>query len=365
MRTKTLLLATLLTAGCGAQTGGAPEPAAAPEAAAAAPGAAPDAAVPGDAEGAPVLLFGMGVHIEPAGLDMNGEPTNNQRRAYQNPAFYRSHAEAIDKLARLVERYNGRLTVQSQDPFTTTLVEERGTLLKDLRARGHEIGLHFHDPNHLGADSASLEPAVWCEEIKRQRQLIEQGGGGPPRYLSGGATYEHILEVADCAGLEWFSDFKRPGDQLTPESLMGVNPWRPAGGPTEESLEAFTSHDPEQPIVFLPNGLFEANNAGARDRKEIYGGEDGYMDFVGRSLQKSLEVSRADRVNVFHITVHPTEFHGEGDDYAAIERFLRDILQPLIDAGQVKWATYSEMGEAWEAWEAKNPGVPPRPEEAG
>ncbi len=59
-----------------------------------------------------VLLFGIGIHIEP----LNGERLG--QGDYRDPVFFRHHVEDIRILAKMVERYGAKLTVQAQTPFT-------------------------------------------------------------------------------------------------------------------------------------------------------------------------------------------------------------------------------------------------------
>lgn len=143
-----------------------------------------------------------------------------------------------------------------------------------------------------------------------------------------------------------------PNTQQGSALLIGLSPWRPAGGPNPEDMTAFATHDPNGKIVFLPAGLFDRTDF-ASGRRQM--SDEEYFHFIGRSLQNSLAALRPDRVNVFHFTVHPGEF-----DTALIDRFLTDNVDPRVAQGQVKWATFSEMADAFSAWEQAHPGVDPR-----
>jgi hypothetical protein len=67
-------------------------------------------------------------------------------------------------------------------------------------------------------------------------------------------------------------------------------------------------------------------------------------------------------VNVFHITVHAGEFRGGpfGQPFAVIDRWLTEVVDPLVKAGKIKWATFSAMADAYVKWEREHPGVDPR-----
>jgi hypothetical protein len=53
------------------------------------------------------------------------------------------------------------------------------------------------------------------------------------------------------------SDWKSPDTQSTDMSLIGVNPWRPAGGTDGVDFTLFTQHDPNGAVVFLPEGQYD------------------------------------------------------------------------------------------------------------
>jgi hypothetical protein len=59
-----------------------------------------------------VLLFGIGIHVEPLDGERPGQGD------YNNPVFFGHHVEDIRILAKMVERYGAKLTVQTQTPFT-------------------------------------------------------------------------------------------------------------------------------------------------------------------------------------------------------------------------------------------------------
>ncbi|MCK5246316.1 hypothetical protein KAR02_05430, partial [Candidatus Bipolaricaulota bacterium] len=90
-------------------------------------------------------------------------------------------------------------------------------------------------------------------------------------------------------------------------------------------------------------------------------GLEGWLDVLEDALQQSLAAARTDRVNVFHFTVHPAEFVGDpSNPYFVFAEFLDDVVAPLVDAGKIQWATFSQMADAFETWESENPAVDPR-----
>lgn len=306
----------------------------------------------------PVLLVGIGVHIEPLGTTAQGY--GGGRGDYRQGPLFERHVQDLLTVADIVERHGGHLTVQAQSPFTQVAIEKGNTILKDLESRGHEIALHFHEDAHLGKASETLDAQRWCAVMQEEISYIQKAGAQKKiRYWSGGNLYPGLLEAASCAGLEVNSDWKNPKTQSTDPSLVGVHPWRPAGGPSETDLSQFATHDPNGKIIFLPEGNYSREDFASSRRAA--GGDAAYFEYLKTELYRSVEVARADRVNVFHFTVHPGEFRGEPNrPFGVIEDFLTNVVDPLVKAGKIRWATFSQMADEFIAWEKAHPGVDPR-----
>lgn len=314
-----------------------------------------------------VLLFGIGMHIEPRGATPSsivggnsaGPPAVN-KGDYNDPAFFQKHVEDIKLVAAMVEKHQGRMTVQAQTPFTTVAASTGNPVLSDLAASGHELALHFHEDSHLGRNSNALPAETWCAVMKEEISFIKQAAGSAVdiRYWSGGNLYPGLIDAAGCAGLDVNSDWKNPNEQTTASEVIGINPWRPAGGSSGNDVSQFAANDPDGPVVYLPQGLYSRNDFGASSR--AMGGDEAYFVFLKDSLMKSLAEADTDpsRVAVFHFTVHPGEFRGDpAHPFDVIERFLTEVVDPLVASGRVQWATFSEMADSYQSWEQANPGV--------
>lgn len=309
------------------------------------------------AQPSPVVLFTIGVHIEPLGITAQGY--KGGRGDYGQHGMFERHAEDLRTLADLVEGHKGVMTVQAQSPFTTSAAQFNSTILGDLETRGHEIGLHFHEDAHLGQNPEQLSADAWCAVMNDEIGFIHAAGVVQPiRYWSGGNLYPGLLDAAACAGLDVNSDWKNPHSQQGNQELIGLNPWRPAGGPSETDVSAFATHDPNGPVVFVPSGLFDRTDFASGRRSTS---DEDYFNFLGQSLQTTVEAAQTDRVNVFHITVHPGEFRGDAQHpFGVIDDFLTRYVDPLVAEGKVRWATLSQMSDAFVAWEQTHPGVDPR-----
>jgi len=254
------------------------------------------------------------------------------------------------------------MTVQAQSPFTQVAIERGNTILRDLEAHGHEIALHFHEDAHLGRDPERLPVQAWCTVMQEEISYIQRAGAQKKiRYWSGGNLYTGIVEAASCAGLDVMSDWKNPRTQGTDLSLVGVHPWRPAGGPSETDLSKFATHDPNGQVIFLPEGAYDPEKFKNKNAIIARGGDQAWFEVIREALERSLESAKADRVNVFHFTVHPGEFRGDPTrPFGVIEDFLTNVVDPLVKAGKVRWATFSQMADEFIAWEKAHPGVDPR-----
>ena len=316
----------------------------------------------------PVVLFSVGMHVEPFGARVSrlvpGARTapNVSHGTYEDPAYFARHLADLRTFVGMVEKHRGKTTVQVQSPFSNVLAARRETLFTDLEANGHEVALHFHEDAHLGRGSETLPEPVWCAVMKEEIGFLRAAGATDVRYWSGGNLYPGVVSAASCAGLTVNSDWKNPNTQSTPLELTGLSPWRPAGGTDGTDVSVFARHDPSGPVVFLPEGLYSRSDFASMRRSEIPGGEAAYFEFLAGELQRSVAAARADRVNVFHFTVHPGEFRGgpSAEPFAVVERWLTSVLDPLVASGRVRWATFGEMADAFTAWERANPGIDPR-----
>ncbi len=308
-------------------------------------------ASPAASAGKPVLLFTIGMHIEPMGETAQG--IRSGKGDYHQPPFFEKQSQDILAVTQIIEAHGGHMTIQSQSPFTTVAIESGSTILDDLAARGHEMALHFHEDAHLGKNSEALSVKQWCAVMKQEISLVTQASGAEGiRYWSGGNLYPDVYDAAQCAGLDVNSDWKNPNLQETPLEFVGVNPWRPAGGTDGVQLTAFAQHDPNGAIVFLPEGQYSQTGFASMRRSDTAGGDEAYFEFLKQSLAASLSAAQAGKSNVFHFTVHPGEFRGSPQHpFKVIEKFLTGVVDPLVASGDVQWATFSQMADAYIAAE--------------
>ncbi len=309
--------------------------------------------------GSAVLLFGIGMHIEPQGTTHQGFQSG--KGDYAQPEYFNRQVNDITTVTEMVAAHGGRMTIQAQSPFTDVAIASGSHILADLAADGHEIALHFHEDAHLGKNSSALPVEQWCDVMKEEIALVKQASGVESiRYWSGGNLYLDVFEAAVCAGLSVNSDWKNPKTQTTDLALVGLHPWRPAGGTDGTDLSQIAVHIPSGLVIFLPEGLYDQNNFASMRRSEAAGGDEAYFEYLKQSLLASVAAAEPGKVNVFHFTVHPAEFRGSPQQpFAVIEKFLSEVVDPLVASGYVQWVTFSEMADASAAWQQAHPGLDP------
>lgn len=310
---------------------------------------------------APVIHFNIGMHVEPFGESAQGYVAN-KKGDYEDQVFFNLHSSYIRTVAEMVAAHGGLMTIQVQSPFTEEVIQADSPILKELAAMGFEIGLHFHEDAHLGKASASLPVNKWCEVMQDEINLIKIASGVEEvNYWSGGNLYPRVYQAAACPGLTVNSDWKSPETQTTDMSLQGINPWRPSGGTDGADFSRISNNDPMGKVIFLPEGQFDREDIMSIKQSEVAGGDEAYFAYLEQSLLNSLATASADKVNVFHFTLHPAEFRGDpAAPFADLDNFLTNVIDPLVASGQVQWATFSQMADAYKSWEMENPGVDPR-----
>ena len=296
-----------------------------------------------------VLLFEIGIHVEPFGLS-NGEITT-ERGSYANEGYFRRHAEYLRLLAAVAEKHGGRLTIQVQSPFID-YAPKYDNVIGELYARGHEIGLHFHEDAHLGRDSEALSVRRWTTVVAQQVDKIKALGVDRVRQWSGGNLYSHMLEVAEATGLDVKSDWKDPATQSIDPRLKVTTPWRPAGSPNGTDVTLFAQHDPNGKLIFLPPGIsdpfgFVSDEVYAALRPSV-AVQKHWSDGLAGSLSSAAQ--NPTLTHTFHMTLHPgqLQLNRLGGD-TTLDTWLSREIDPLVIAGKVRWATYSQIADAYTA----------------
>lgn len=292
-----------------------------------------------------VLLFEIGIHVEPFGL------SDNDPADYADEDYFRRHAAYLRSLAAVAEKHGGRLTIQVQSPFID-YAPQYDNVIGELYERGHEIGFHFHEDAHLGRNAANLSVKRWATVVAAQIDQIEALGVERVRQWSGGNLYAHMLEVAEATGLDVKSDWKDPATQSIDPLLRKTTPWRPAGSPDGTDVTLFAQHDPGGAMVFLPPGISDPFGSVSDQVYAAAQPSEALQDYWSDGLAGSLSSAAQNPTltHTFHITLHPGELqqHRLGGD-TTLDSWLSREIDPLFIAGRVRWGTYSQIADAYMA----------------
>lgn len=67
-----------------------------------------------------------------------------------------------------------------------------------------------------------------------------------------------------------------------------------------------------------------------------------------------MDASSPSKTNTFYVTFYPDDFLEPDDDednFAVWDAWFTQIVDPLVAAGRLQWATITEMSKTFEAWE--------------
>ncbi len=271
----------------------------------------------------------------------------NSSQDYNEPFVFESYESDLEGLLAVVERHGGKAVLGTQSPFTDMVESTGSKLFSNALAKGHEIGLHFHEDAHLGSWDQQTQ-ATWTAVMKEQVDKIAAAGGGEALYWSGGNLYEQLLDAAYDAGLRVNGDYKNPATQSTDERMLSSHPWRPSGGCDGTNIDRFVAHDPKGQIVFLPEGPVDVVASKQASKGMGPDGNAYQLDAVRQQIEAAVAGRDPDKVNVVHFTLHPKEFDWERE----LEPFLAEVVDPQVEAGTLAWATLTEQYEAYLAWES-------------
>lgn len=213
---------------------------------------------------------------------------------------------------------------------------------------------------------------ICCEEIETDmdpdtpvyvgnlRELLEETSGTTVSDHNGNWAYENLSTLADKAGMRTLSAFKKAETQATFDVLF-TNPWRPTHASAVDDPETFFVHDPTTQVIYIPGW----GQAVTRHPEFL-------LERLSAMLAQVISHADPNRVNTFYIVTHVSHFDAESDaPYVTVDsrmgevdrgdEFSRDLdfwaeameqlVQPLVDAGYVRWTSLPEMGELFVEWE--------------
>ncbi|MBM4391202.1 MAG: hypothetical protein FJ090_08775 [Deltaproteobacteria bacterium] len=275
-----------------------------------------------------MLQLGMFVHVEDI-AEIENSPDNFTRRAV-----------VLERLAETLAAHEAKLTYQVDVTFAQGVANWDPDYVDRVAALGGGWSSHIHNES----EGAEAVEAAARDAAERYREI-----GVEPTDINGGfqlALYERFA----AAGYWSMSAFKDPGTQagLPRDSVL---PWRPRDGTGTGDVDAFLAHDDEGPLVYLGGGM---QSEPAHDR---------VAEVARRRLSQLLAHAVDGEINTAYLVTHVDQFSPLVDDdadwdayiddgrldadLAQYDAMLSEVVDPLVEAGHVRWATSGEMGRCF------------------
>ncbi|MSP55407.1 MAG: hypothetical protein EXR69_07385 [Myxococcales bacterium] len=283
-----------------------------------------------DARAAAPVQLAFLMHIEDTGA-LTTEEVNWQRRA-----------AVVAGLSRVLASHGAALTLQPGESFIAGEAIWSPGWFAAREDEGMSWSVHVH--NEADGEEA-LERSV--------RNGIQNyaAAGIEVKDLNGGWNLA-IWRTLAKAGLESLTAFKNPETQLD-LARPHVQPWRPAEGTGAADEDAFSTHDPDGPLVYLPG-------SGVRDTDHAR-----FTEVARRQLSQVRAHAKAGYVNTWYFMEHVDGFgpdatldefdaylaDGLESDLAHIDAALSIVIDPLVAAGEVQYSHPDAMRRMWQDWE--------------
>lgn len=295
----------------------------------------------------PPLMIGIMVHIE-------------TQEAWMNPAFLGPYLDRIrNDFLPLLTAHGARFTWQFRSEILARIVETDDPILDELIAANQGIGVHADkgfptatqpiftaDLVQLHDQFAAVVPGIRdvsgiCSELDWVTAAADAGF----QFVTGTVSYcamslpleDRPPEYADCTAPNLCHDV------FPAEIERRLHPWRMRDGAT------WLDEDPEGPLVILPGsgGLVCAEEETLDAAPGNCMHTDADTPIVIADIELALDNRDPDRINAYHL----------GWSYGApLDLDVADAWLVQLDAhvatGDLAWATFDEMHDAYLAWEA-------------
>jgi hypothetical protein len=332
------------------------------------------------------------IHIEdPASLQLN-------------EAFFQTKTAVFRELAAIFHAHGGSLTIQPEEDWVMASDQFAPGLLKQF-VQDYDVvfSTHTHGP-HCRDDQGRLRSNADCnanrdtpgwdqsindyeypyviEYVRNLRDVITAASGVQVTDHNGNWEFDQASRFAEIPMYTW-SGYKAWRTQETYDYLIN-NPWRPTEANADADIEAFLTHDPNTPIVYIPGW----GQAITRYAERV-------QDRIRPMLSQFIYYADPERVNTFYAVFHVDHFYSRTGDpnYIAYnpatasftysdefrqhlaywDDMLTQVIDPLVQEGYLEWTSLPEIGELYREWEADcgataatapSPATPPSPARA-
>ncbi len=241
-------------------------------------------------------------------------------------------------LKKLADTYNVHYSTHTHGP---ACVEENGTTHNGDECKGHSEWT-----------SNPITPAAVAAYALERKQIIEAASGTKVTDHNGNFDAADWGPLAQ-AGFTTMSAYK---DHTTQRMLKEVfnNPWRVSNVDGIKDPTGFEKHNPSGPMIYVP-GVGQSV-----PRYHPY-----VPEYVSRAISQFVAFADPERVNTLYVVLHVDHYASttglRPDVYMTSDEFKNDIgvldtlltntVDPLVNAGYLKWSSLADTGQAFSDWE--------------
>ena len=268
-----------------------------------------------------------------------------------DPALFNKYADTLDKLAALFEKHGAKISIQTEKNFAIGDVKYGRYLLKELLERGHGVGVQSHMGHHIGElnlknDADKLEYTLKVKEYVSK--AIEQ----QPTNLGGGFEMENInLLGYTKGGFTSMTAVEKPYSRSSGKSPYWLHPWiLPPTQMINLKDPKWLVHDPSGNLVYIPGWYMNTGEFEIDCRKNIE-----CFKYTTQSLYQALNDTDPRFINVWWFSSHLYQCGANNMEVEKVlkeyDRWLTQVVDPLVRQGRVKWMTFDEIANLYLKWE--------------
>ena len=275
------------------------------------------------------------------------------RRVYYNESreVFLERAEVLDELARVFEKHGAKLSIQTEKQFADADVKFGRYILRELKRRGHGIGVQSHMGHHIKELGLETDEEK-LEYTKAVKDVVAVALGEEPTNIGGGFEMENIglLGVCDgCLGFISMTAVEKPYHSMTGKIPSRLHPWiLPPVQMINLKTEEWMNHDESGSIVYIPgwykSSVFEVD---CRRNPDCF-------EPVKASFQEALKDAEDGKINTWYASSHLYQCGETPEEVEAIMKAYDEwlaSLEPLADKGEIAFLTFDEIAEIYLKWE--------------
>jgi len=296
--------------------------------------------------GRPVLIVAFQLHIEEV-------PGGSKKYYDEDRATFERYADVLEGLAAVFEAHGAKLSIQTEKNFARADVKFGRYILRELRERGHGVGVQSHMGHHireLGLDT-DAEKLAYTREVK---EAVAAALGVEPTNLGGGFEMEDVSLLGLVEGGLGFTSMtavEKPYHQSTGKPPRWLHPWiLPHAQMIDLSDPRWLVHDDAGGLVYIP-GWFSSEESFEIDCRR----DEKCFEHATQSLMAALQKVDDRFINVWWVSSHLYQTGGTEEEVErvlrAYDEWLTRVVDPLVKQGKVVWMTFDEIAQIYLKWE--------------